>query len=98
MEFILLFFAYDHVLNLYNQEHISDLSMVVVALNNTMTASLHNKDGHPAASTKRRQKQTNSKTVQGMIDKTFFCIFEHYNFKTLNLSHTPTDQFVFLTL
>lgn len=45
------------------------------------------------------QKQTNSKTVQGMIDKTFFCIFEHHNFKTLGSGRTDSkvsaNQFPF---
>ncbi len=34
------------------------------------------------------QKQTNAKTVQGMIDKTFFCIFGHEDFKTLGAGRT----------
>lgn len=48
------------------------------------------------------QKQTNSKTVQGMIDKTFFCIFEHHNFKTLGSGRTDSkvsaNQFPFQLL
>lgn len=48
------------------------------------------------------QKQTNSKTVQGMIDKTFFCIFEHYDFKTLGAGRTDSkvsaNQFPFQLL
>lgn len=36
------------------------------------------------------QKQPNAKTVQGMIDKTFFCIFEHNNFKTLGTGRTDS--------
>jgi tRNA pseudouridine38-40 synthase len=34
------------------------------------------------------QKQPNAKTVQGMVDKTFFCIFGHENFKTLGAGRT----------
>ena len=48
------------------------------------------------------QKQTNSKTVQEMIDKTFFCIFEHHNFKTLGSGRTDSkvsaNQFPFQLL
>lgn len=48
------------------------------------------------------QKQTNAKTVQGMIDKTFFCIFEHHNFKTLGAGRTDSkvsaNQFPFQLL
>jgi len=36
------------------------------------------------------QKQPEAKTVQGMIDKTFFCIFEHNNFKTLGAGRTDS--------
>ena len=36
------------------------------------------------------QKQPNAKTVQGMVDKTFFCIFEHHDFKTLGSSRTDS--------
>ena len=34
------------------------------------------------------QKQPNVKTVQGMVDKTFFCIHGHQNFKTLGAGRT----------
>lgn len=34
------------------------------------------------------QKQTNAKTIQGMVDKTLFCILEHDNFKTLGAGRT----------
>jgi tRNA pseudouridine38-40 synthase len=34
------------------------------------------------------QKQTNAKTIQGMVDKTFFCIFGHEKFKTLGAGRT----------
>ncbi len=48
------------------------------------------------------QKQPNAKTVQEMIDKTFFCIFEHHNFKTLGASRTDSkvsaNQFPFQLL
>jgi len=48
------------------------------------------------------QKQPNTKTVQGMIDKTFFCIFEHYDFKTLGSGRTDSkvsaNQFPFQLL
>ena len=36
------------------------------------------------------QKQPDVKTVQGMMDKTFFCIFEHHNFKTLGCGRTDS--------
>lgn len=45
------------------------------------------------------QKQVNGKTVQGMIDKTFKCIFNHENFKTLGAGRTDSkvsaNQFFF---
>lgn len=48
------------------------------------------------------QKQKNAKTVQEMIDKTFFCIFEHYDFKTLGAGRTDSkvsaNQFPFQLL
>lgn len=36
------------------------------------------------------QKQTNAKTIQGMVDKTFFCILGHDKFKTLGAGRTDT--------
>jgi len=36
------------------------------------------------------QKQPNSKTVQELVDKTFFCIFEHHDFKTLGGGRTDS--------
>lgn len=45
------------------------------------------------------QKQPNVKTIQGMVDKTFFCIFGHENFKTLGAGRTDAkvsaNQFAF---
>lgn len=36
------------------------------------------------------QKQVNAKTIQGMIDKTFYCMFEHEDFKTLGAGRTDS--------